>query len=112
MREIKFKLLENGIWLYRNLTDRNWYDFENKCVRGAHPDDRFLDIKQFTGLFDKYENEIYEGDDLTNIHGDYGFVTVKFMGGGFVGECNKGKHWFLTGINSTEFERIHKTRSY
>lgn len=65
MREIKFRAWGEKRMLNRTLFDRNWYTEDDKCVRGAMPNDaRALKVMQYTGLKDAKGVEIYEGDIL------------------------------------------------
>lgn len=65
-----------------------------------HPDryrERF-DLEQFTGLHDKVEREIYEGDIIEIDHdlGEKSKTTVVFQDGGFVVEDDFGEADLLT----------------
>lgn len=78
-REIKFRAFDNGKMIYQNQTimtdniDQLWYLF--KTVR------KDAIIMQFTGLKDKNNVQIYEGDILG--FGQKTKVEVKFTNGAF-----------------------------
>jgi len=84
-REIKFRAWDGEQMLNRTLFDRNWYTWENKCVRGAVPNDaRALEVMQYTGLKDKNGKEIYEGDIMDyDDPEDSSVFAVEFSNGAF-----------------------------
>ena len=94
MRTIKFrgKDRSTGKWFYRNLNVKDI--FGRTCI--CTSDQVYLDIDpetvgQFTGLMDKNDAEIYEGDILKWSNGRS--YVVKFLEGMFyasVEECNDG----------------------
>ena len=65
--ELKFRAWDGETMLNRTLFDRNWYNDDNKCCKGAMPNDaRTLEVMQFTGLTDMNGKDIYKGDLITN----------------------------------------------
>lgn len=93
MRDIRFRAWDGKRMLNRTLFDRNWYTWDDKCVKVAMPHDvNTLEIMQFTGLKDSKGNDIYESDILktdSNITG-----SIEFHNGAFCwtdGAC----YWWL-----------------
>lgn len=94
MREIKFRAWDGKQMLNRELHDRNWYTNENLCVKGTHPDDsHHLITMQYTGLKDKNNVGIFEGDIVGWINNDTGIVDngaiewdKEYAGFGITGE--------------------------
>lgn len=62
MRTLKFRAWDGKQMMYLDLYNRFWYSAENKCIRGAYPDDKKrLKTMQFTEVRIN-DVEIYEGD--------------------------------------------------
>ena len=64
MKEIKFRALCNGVWVYPICID-----FEMKLAKGVKDTDKWFPytvISQWTGFVDKNDNKIYE-DDIISI---------------------------------------------
>lgn len=84
MREIKFRGKNEDGWYYGLLT----YMFSSYAISHVE-DENIVDlidqetVGQYTGLKDKKDVEIYEGDIF---RGKSGFMIVKFENGAFVTE--------------------------
>lgn len=108
MREIKFRGLHDGIWIYGYLSaDDQITAWTNKNGTGTM---RYIDPKtvgQYTGLKDKngQGSEIYEGDELRQIKDDI-IGDVRFERGSWVvyvdGELDHDLHYWVYCCKSCE----------
>ena len=88
MREFKFRA-----WDKNDKCMRDWYNLQNH-IYGKMKDNIFNDsgyiIMQFTGLYDKNRNEIYEGDILSMEYFSDWIVNWYHYGFHIYNECNPG----------------------
>lgn len=58
----RFRAFYQGRFIYKSLTDANYYDKNNKCIGLANTLPNNLDWEQCTGFKDKKGNLLFEGD--------------------------------------------------
>lgn len=66
MDRFKFRAFYQGRFIYKSLTDANYYDKNNKCIGLANTLPNNLKWEQCTGLRDKNGKLIYENDYVTH----------------------------------------------
>lgn len=89
MKTIKFRgktLAQKPLWLYGNLVQYGRLKFIVNVDENDHFNHEQViseTVGQFTGLFDHYGKEIYEGDILKFYSDEEGFIEVRFVRGVF-----------------------------
>jgi uncharacterized phage protein (TIGR01671 family) len=116
MREIKFRAKEMGLhWVYGDLVrDGNFDSTLIRCKNGIYANVDYTTVGQFTGLYDKHGEEIYEGDIIRsfNSHGNSIYHHIEYREASFVAILMKTNR-FAIDIESTltqdwlnEFDKV------
>ena len=89
MREIKFRAKDmGGHWVYGDLHHKRTSlgDVMICCKNGIEADVDSTTIGQFTGLYDKYGEELYEGDIIQSFDSEGNSILhhIEYMGASFV----------------------------
>lgn len=93
MREIKFRAYNpRDKKMHYDITGFEFFGDGN--MSGVFIDGVFflieeVELMQYTGLHDKNEKEIYEGDIISDL--DYGIMICKFINGSFVWQSIKNE---------------------
>lgn len=110
-RLLRFRAWTGKRMLWSNLHDRGWYSTPANDSEGCHwafdksqRDSAYLIIMQFTGLFDKKGNEIFESDIV--IFSDWRPKEVCYLDKSFAGFTLKSTDLFLTSYDAKEMEII------
>ena len=89
MREIKFRAIEmGGRWVYGDLIHKRTSvgDAMIRCKNGIESDVDTTSIGQFTGLYDKDGEELYEGDIIRSFDSEGNSILhhIEYRGASFV----------------------------
>lgn len=88
-REIKFRAIDlGGHWVYGDLIHKRTSlgDVMIRCKNGIEADVDITTIGQFTGLYDKDGEELYEGDIIRSFDSDGNSILhhIEYRGASFV----------------------------
>ena len=105
MRKIKFRGKDNqGKWLFGGVTEDKKFISDKFTFTGVKPET----VGQFTGFYDKFNNEIYEGDIVKLDETPYQVKWIERKGS-FIAE-NYLVHVTLSKLESCEIVgNIHDT---
>lgn len=120
MRTFKFrgKRIDNGEWIYGSLVVETYPDFCNYFIRTKDEEDwtsRYKDVPvdkntlgQFTGLYDKNNKEIYEGDiiigDIPELVSSQNLIgIVEYEGSAFIIEFPNRASWQIQKVGFCSF---------
>ena len=120
MRTFKFrgKRIDNGEWIYGSLVVEAYPDFCNYFIRTKDEEDwtsRYKDVPvdkntlgQFTGLYDKNNKEIYEGDiiigDIPELVSSQNLIgIVEYEGSAFIIEFPNRASWQIQKVGFCSF---------
>ncbi|QHC66842.1 hypothetical protein GSU68_09905 [Rathayibacter sp. VKM Ac-2759] len=95
-RKIKFRAWSdsNNAFIFRGLFDRNWHNERDLLVQVSLPHDRQMyTLEQFTGLLDKKSVEIYEGDIVEYLNGEWSFHAVVEW---------SDHYWYMRGVQPVD----------
>lgn len=120
MRTFKFrgKRIDNGEWIYGSLVVEAYPDFCNYFIRTKDEEDwtsRYKDVPvdkntlgQFTGLYDKNNKEIYEGDiiigDIPELISSQNLIgIVEYEGSAFIIKFPNRASWQIQKVGFCSF---------
>lgn len=120
MRTFKFrgKQIDNGEWIYGSLVVEAYQDFCNYFIRTKDEEDwtsRYKDVPvdkntlgQFTGLYDKNNKEICEGDiiigDIPELISSQNLIgIVEYEGSAFIIEFPNRASWKIQKVGFCSF---------
>lgn len=105
MREIKFRAKEmDNHWVYGDLVrDGNFDSTLIRCKNAIYANVDYRTVGQFTGLYDKYGEELYEGDIIRSFdsNGNPIYHHIEYRDASFVA--------ILEGYDSIELFSIEST---